>query len=326
MRKKEIAIYVLSACIAVISFLFGVLVCMIFGSCTEYRIDDDLPAKEATVLIGITTGQTVGGGADTRAAINEYEVKSGVVLVYNANKVFEKSGVLGGSGTLQLTLREGEKYIYVVANPCAELKAKLDASPTYTQIGDMISTAGDYNSGNYPTQGLLMAGQGEQTAVVDQTNEITIQLAIRSTRVDLYINKGSADVENMTVTSVKLQNAHSTGYLFKDNAALTTVSTNTVTLINSAINSVVTGGTLVGTQYTYPAINATNISFLITLKHANASVADTYTVYLNTANSTSSVTLQQGYHYKVVITFSKDENGTLNITGYTTKNNDFIIG
>ncbi len=327
MKIREILICKLSACITLLCFILGVLLC---GSCTEQSLMDNIPAGEATVFIGISTKNTSGTKEmpvnDTRAAINEYEVKSAVVLVYNANKVFEKSGVLSNDNTLQLILREGKKYIYVIANPGTALKAQLDAMPTYTQLGDMISTSDDYSNGSYPSQGLLMTGVIEKTISTGQNNEVTIPLNIRTARVDLYINKGSTDVENMTISSVNFQNAHTTGYLFKANAATSAVSTNSFTLIASDITSVVADGTLIGTQYTYPVIGASNISFLITLKHANASAADTYTVYLNETNNSTAITLQQGYHYKVLITFSKDETGTLNISGYTSKNNSFNIG
>lgn len=330
MKTREILIYILSTCIALLCFALGVLACLICMSCTEQSFTDDFPVKEATVFIGVSTNCIFGtrgtSESATRATISEYEVKSAVVLVYNANKVFEKSGSLGEDHTLQLTLREGKKYIYVIANPGTALKNQLDASPTYTQLGEMISTSDDYANGNYPSQGLLMTGTVEQTISTGQKNEVTIPLNIRTARVDLYVNKGSTDVEDVKISSVNFQNAHTTGYLFKTNVATATVSTNPVTLIGTNITGVTTDGTLVGTQYTYPAISVSNISFQVTLKHANASIAEVYTVFLNDTNSGTAITLQQGYHYKVLITFSKDETGTLNISGYTSKNNSFDIG
>lgn len=328
MDKRVILMHVLSVRNTFLAFMMGVFAALLFGSCTEQSLVY-VSENEASVLIGIATGRASERKAsyegNTRIGADEYDVKSAVVLIYNANKLLEKSGVLGADGMLQLTLREGKKYIYVIANPSASLKSQLDALPAYTQLNDMVSLANDYNAGNYPIQGLLMTGSIEETVSADQTNAITVPLTMCTARVDLYINKGGSDVEDLSLSSVKLKNARIAGYLFQDKN-LAGSATNTVGLLTNKITSVTADGTLTGTQYTYPAKDATDISFEVVVKHANASATDTYTVYLNASNNNSAATLQKGCHYKVLITFSKDESGTVVVSGYTSKTNDFTIG
>lgn len=297
------------------------------SSCTECHLEEAAVPREADVRISFTGQGTARSGNDTRAE-DETRITSAIVLVYNASQVFEKSGDVNGSNSITLTLREGKKYIFVVANPCSALRSKLEASPSYTALGDMLSEAGDYNAGQAPAQGLLMSGKAEPTISVGAANTVNVEMTFCMARVDLYIRKGSNDVDNITVNSVSLINARSNGYLFKSGMSSATV-TNSVGLLNSQITTYTAGadGTQIGMQYTYPTLTATDIAFSINLKHANATSADTYIIYLNAGNaSAGGSTLERGKHYKVLVTFAKDEQGSLSITTYTQVNTDFTIG
>lgn len=306
---------------ALVLLMMSVSAILLFAACTEYDLAESGIPKEADVHIKIDAP------ANTRATA-ETDINSAIVLVYNASQVLEKSGDLGTNGSITFTLREGYKYIFVVANPSSTLRAKLEASPTYTALSDMLSEAADYNAGQLPTQGLLMTGTATGTMTAGTINTVDVKLTFCTVRIELYIRKGSADVENITIASATLSNARSKGYLFKSGMS-SAVVTNTVSLKNNQVNSYTAGadGTLIGVQYTYPTLNATDIAFNITLRHANASASDTYTIYLNNANASSTgSTLNRGKQYKVLVTFSKDETGSLSVTSYTQKTNDFVIG
>ncbi|WP_262435398.1 fimbrial protein [Jilunia laotingensis] len=333
MNKKVILIYILSACIAFLIFIMGVVVTLLFGSCTEQSLVYDISDNEATVLVEIATDHDSERIAEydrdnTRGddLIEEYKITNAVVLVYNSNKLFEKSGTLNADGELKLTLREGKKYIYVVANPGTSLKGRLTASPTYTQLNDMVSLTEDYNNGNFPTQGLLMTGSLEKAVLTGQENKVTVPLTIRTARVDLYINKGSAAVGNILVESADLVNARTTGYLFQNN----NVETRAVipfSKLNTLLQDVMTEGMLVGTQYTYPVVGVTDIALLIKVTHFEALAnGEMYIVRLNDLNTNSAITLKPGYHYKVMITFFRDETGSIDISKYIYKENFFVIG
>lgn len=328
-NKKSI----ISFCIALLSFLLMVMtLLLVSASCTEYKFDDAMAPRETDVMISIrprTTGARV--SPDVRNAqtrVTENEIKSAVVLIYNASRVFEKSSDMGTcSNPVTLTLREGKKYIFIVANACPALRAKLDASPSYQELTAMLSEAADYNAGNYPAQGLLMSGQAEQTIAVGSANSVQLKLKYCMSRVDLYLRKGSSDVGNITVNSVKLLKARNKGYLFKPDMYAST-ATNTVTLQHTQITGYAAGsdGTLIGTQYTYPTVDATDLAFEIELRHAGTSAADTYTVYLNAGNTAANITLKPNIQYKVIVTFSKDESGTLSVSAFTEKVVNFDIG
>lgn len=328
--KKEKT--VISFCIALLSFLLMVMtLLLVSASCTEYKFDDAVAPRETDVMISIRP-RTIAGGANRdnghpQTRVTENEIKSAIVLIYNASRVFEKSSDMGTGSPVTLTLREGKKYIFLVANACPALRARLDASPSYAELTGMLSEAADYNAGNYPAQGLLMSGQAVETIAVGNTNTVQLKLKYCMSRVDLYLRKGSADVGNITVNSVSLLKARNKGYLFKPDMYASTV-TNAVTLQQTQITGYTAGsdGTLIGTQYTYPTVNATDLAFRIELKHAGTSAADTYTVYLNDGNTAANITLQPNVHYKVIVTFSKDESGTLSVNAFTEKTVNFDIG
>lgn len=328
--KKEKT--VISFCIALPSFLLMLMTLLLVTvSCTEYKFDDTMAPRETDVMISIRQ-RTVAGRAErdndrAQTRVTENEIKSAVVLIYNASRVFEKSSDMGTGSPVTLTLREGKKYIFIVANACPALRAKLDASPSYQELTAMLSEAADYNAGNYPAQGLLMSGQTEQTIAVGSANSVQLKLKYCMSRVDLYLRKGSADVGNITVSSVKLLKARNRGYLFKPDMYASTV-TNTVALQHTQVTGYTTGsdGTLIGTQYTYPTVDATDLAFEIGIRHAGTSAADTYTVYLNAGNTAAHITLKPNIQYKVIVTFSKDESGTLLVSAFTEKVVNFDIG
>lgn len=325
MKKKK---NIISFCIALLALLLVLMTVLMVGACTEYKFDAPAIPQETDVMISIMPRQ--GGASDVPSqtrAITENEIKSAIVLVYNASQVFEKSEDMGTGSPVTLTLREGKKYVFIVANASAALRARLNASPTYAALNGMLSEADDYNGGKYPTQGLLMAGKSEQTITTGSTNAVKVKLSYCLSKISLYLRKGSSDVDNITVSSLKLNKARSKGYLFKT-GMYTSVVDNNVTLENTQINGFTAGsdGTLIGVQYTYPTVNATDMAFAITLKHANTAATDTYTVYPNAGNDTSGATLEPNNQYKVIVTFSKDENGTLSVTGFTEKNVNFDIG
>lgn len=318
--------------IVLLSALLALMTLLLLGGCTEYDMAEEAGEREVNVRINITTHDANPNIAGTRATVvDETVINNALVLVYNASQVYEKKGNISGAG-LTLTLREGMKYIFVVANPCPDLLARLNSTPppTYTALMDMVSEAADYNAGNYPIHGLLMSGTAEKTISTNSSNNtVEVKLSYCTARIDLYIRKGSSDVDNITLSKVELKNARSMGYLFKDAAYDTGTTNNTLTLLSNQINTYTAGsdGTLVGTQYAYPATNAGDLAFQITLRHANALTQDTYTVYPNAANSASpGSTLKRGRQYKVIVTFSKDEQSNLNVSAYTTINNDFVIG
>lgn len=316
--KKEAFI---SICIAALAgILVSMTLILLLSGCTEYDISDSISPREASVRINIAN-------ANTRAA--ETDINNAIVLVYNASQVFEKSGNTNSNNSITFTLREGKKYIFVVANPGTALRAKLEASPTYTSLMDMLSEADDYKAEQIPAQGMLMSGNATATISANDANKtVNVELTFCTARIELYIRKGSSDVDNITITSASLSNAHNKGYIFKD-AMHTATATNTISLKSTQITSYTAGsdGTLIGMQYTYPTIKDGKIAFNIKLQHANATDADSYTIYPNNANTSSpGSTLQRGKRYKVIVTFSKDEEGTLTVTSYTEKNNDFVIG
>lgn len=309
----------LSICIAALAgLLASVTLILLLSGCTEYDISDNISPREASVRINIA-------GTSTRAA--ETDINDAIVLVYNANQVFEKSGNTDANNSITFTLREGKKYIFAVANPGAALRAKLEASPTYKTLMDMLSEADDYKAEQIPAQGMLMSGNATATISANDANKtVNVELTFCTARIDLYITKGSSDVDNITIKSATLTKARSKGYLFKSVMSTATVNNN-VSLINSLVSTNTADGTLIGTQYTYPTVNATDIAFNITVQHANASATDTYTIYLNDDNvSSPGSTLSRGKQYKVLVTFSKDEKGSLTITAFTQKTNDFVIG
>ena len=324
MKKKKA---IISFCIVLLSLLLGVMTVFLMSGCTEYKFDDRVVPVETDVMISIKPRQGDGLHVDApQTRITENEIKSAIVLIYNANQVFEKSGDMGTGSPVTLTLREGKKYIFIVANACTALRAKLNASPTYVALNSMLSEAGDYNGGNYPTGGLLMSGKTEQT-IAGSTNSVQVKLNYCLSKVSLYMRKGSADVDNITVSTLKLNKARSKGYLFKSDM-FTSVIDNSVTLVNTDIIGFTAGsdGTLIGVQYTYSTVNATDIAFAITLKHTNTAATDTYTIYPNAGNNANGSTLKPGNQYKVIVTFSKDESGTLSVTSFTEKDINFDIG
>lgn len=311
--------------------LLVLMAALLSGGCTEYKFDDLAAPEETDVVISIMPRSSDGqGDSDVRipqTRVTENEIKSAIVLVYNAGHLLERSKDMGTGSPVTLTLREGKKYIFIVANPSTALRTKLNDSPSYAELSSMLSEDADYYAGTYPAQGLLMSGKVEQTLAAGSTNSVSVKLEYCMSRIELYIRKGSSDVDDITVNSVKLNNARSKGYLFKadmSNAAVT----NTVKLENTQITGYTAGsdGTLIGVQYTYPTVNATNIAFAIGLKHTNTTADDAYTVYLNANNSASGTTLQPNNRYKVIVTFSKDESGTLSVTAFTEKNVNFDIG
>lgn len=313
--KKETFI---SICIAALAgILVSMTLILLLSGCTEYDISDSISPREASVRINIAN-------ANTRAA--ETDINNAIVLVYNASQVFEKSGNTNSSNSITFTLREGKKYIFAVANPSAALRAKLEASPTYTSLMDMLSEADDYKAEQIPAQGMLMSGYATATISANANKTVNVDLTFCTARIDLYITKGSIDVDDITIKSATLTKARSKGYLFKS-VMSTATANNNVSLINSLVSTNAADGTLIGTQYTYPTVDATDIAFNITVQHANASATDTYTIYLNDDNvSSPGSTLSRGKQYKVLVTFSKDETGSLSITAYTSKTNDFVIG
>lgn len=328
MKKKTT---IISLCIALLSSLLVLLTALLVSSCTEYKFDDLGVPEEADVMISIAP-RSIGGQSDSdvhipQTRVTENEIKSAIVLVYNASQIFEKSKDMGTGIPVTLTLREGKKYIFIVANPSAALRAKLNASPDYAALNSMLSETADYNAGTYPAQGLLMSGKVEKTIAAGSTNSVSVKLKYCMSRIELYIRKGSSDVDNITVNTVKLSNARSKGYLFRADMSASVV-TNTVTLENDQITGYAAGsdGTLIAVQYTYPTVNATDIAFVIGLKHANTTATDTYTVYLNANNTASGTTLQPNNRYRVIVTFSKDESGTLSVTAFTEKKINFDIG
>lgn len=323
MKKKKT---IISICIALLGILLGVMTAFILGGCTEYKFDDRAVPQETDVMISILPRQ--GGDVNapqTRATENE--IKSAIVLIYNASRVFEKSADMGTGSPVTLTLREGKKYIFIVANAGTSLRTKLNASPTYTALNGMLSETEDYNGGNYPTQGLLMTGKAEQTIASGSTNSVKVKLNYCLSKISLYLRKGSADVDNITVSALKLNKARSKGYLLKSDMS-TSVIDNIVTIVNNQVTGFTAGsdGTLIGEQYTYPTVNATDIAFEITLRHTNTTTTDTYIIYPNASNNTDGTTLEPNNQYKVIVTFSKDESGSLSVSGFTEKNVDFDIG
>ena len=325
MKKKKT---IISFCIALLGLLLVVMTVFMVSGCTEYKFDDRVVPEETDVMISIMPRKGDASNVQTpQTRVTENEIKSAIVLVYNVSQVFEKSVDMGTGSLVTLTLREGKKYIFIVANASAALRTKLNASPTYTALNSMLSEADDYNGGKYPAQGLLMSGKTEQTIASGSTNSVEVKLNYCLSKVSLYLRKGSADVDNITVNSLKLNKARSKGYLFKADMSTTTIDNN-VTLENTQITSFTAGsdGTLIGVQYTYPTVDATDIAFEITLKHTNTSATDTYTIYPNAGNNTGGTTLEPNNQYKVIVTFSKDEDGTLSVTGFTEKNVNFDIG
>ena len=324
MKKKK---NIISFCIALLALLLVLMTVLMVGACTEYDLGDNTVTKEANVLINITTSGTNQNKANTRATA-ENAINNAIVLVYNASQVFEKSGDVNHSNSITFTLREGKKYIFVVANPSSTLRAKLEANPTYTTLVDMLSETGDYNAGNLPAQGLLMSGKIEKTISASTANTVNVELTFCVSRIELYIRKGSSDVENIVINSLTFVNVHNRGYLFKSEM-YTAKATNTVTLLNNKVDTYTAGtnGTQIGLQYTYPTIKATDIAFTVTLKHANAPTTDTYTIYPNVDNdSATGSTFECGKLYKVIVTFDKDEQGKLEISTFTKIDTEFTIG
>lgn len=328
MKKK---ITIISVCIVLLSILLIFMTVLLVSGCTEYKFEDRVAAEETDVMISImprkANGQEGSGTYVPETRVTENEIKSAFVLVYNASRIFEKSKDMGTGTPVTLTLRKGKKSIFIVANASDALKAKLNASPSYATLIDLLSEDADYNAGKYPAQGLLMSGKAEQTIAVGSANAVKVKLNYCMTRIALYLRKGSNDVDNITIKTVKLNNARNKGYLYKEDMYSSKVS-NTVTPENTQITSYTAGsdGTLIAVQYTYPTVNATDIAFEISLNHANTASADTYTIYLNESNTASNTTLQPNNQYKVIVTFSKDESGTLSVTAFTEKIVDFDIG
>lgn len=323
--KKIKLIYI---CIVLLSTLFVMMTLLLLGSCTEYDVEEGTSTQEAYVRINVTTHDAARKKDASTRADAETTINDAIVLVYNASRVFEKGGNLESDNSITFTLREGNKYIFVIANPSNTLRTDLEASPTYTSLVNMLSHTADYNAGNLPAQGLLMSGKTEKTISASTTNTVNVELTFCMARIDLYMKKGSSDVDNIAISSVKLAHAHSRGYLFKGDVSATPV-TNNVLLLNDKIEtySASGDGIHIGMQYSYPAKEDKDLAFTITLKHTNATKEEDYTVYLNAGNSAATgCTLERGKQYKVIVTFSKDEQGNLQVSAYTQIENEFVIG
>lgn len=314
--------------------VLGVLLLLV-SSCTQVEVPgiSEESGEDAIVLLKVDAGKAV-----TRAG-GEYGTEpfnSGAVLVFNENQVCEQVQSFDArKDSITLTVREGTKNFYVVGNASADLVAALKSIHWEQDLLGAVSRTGDYNTtnGGKPTQGLLLTG-GVTKATVSSSqslNEVTVNLTVALAGVDFRIAKGGSDVGDITVKSLKVHNARSVGYLYKDGVSGTTPKTFNPEMTTT--NVAVTGAedTSVSTFYTYPLIlsGSTDFYFTLTVRHAGAQADDVYTIYPNAKNvAAGGVDFRKGYFYKVIITFSRDETGNLTVAAYVTDgiNNDFEFG
>lgn len=310
--------------------VLGVLLLLV-SSCTQVDVPEvsEESGEDAIVLLKVDAGKAV-----TRAG-GEYGTEpfnSGVVLVFNENQVCEQvQSFVAGKTVITLAVREGTKNFYVVGNASADLVAALKGIHWKQELLNAVSKTGDYNTANdgKPTQGLLLTGVTTATVSSSQSsNDVTVNLTVALAGVDFRIAKGGSDVGNITVKSLKVHQARSVGYLYKEESGTTPTDFNS-SITSSTVSATAADGTSVSTFYTYPVMmpDSTDFYFTLTVRHAGTQADDVYTIYPNADNvATGGVDFQRGYFYKVIVTFSRDETGNLTVSAYTENPNDFVFG
>lgn len=294
---------------------------LILCGCTQVELMEETGTpKEVTVAIQLKTDESL------RATSSDLAIKSAEVLVYNSNEVLENSVSLkSGVTSATLTMKEGKKYIYVVANASTTLVGKIKAAHYRSDLLALTSEAGDYNNGQLPSQGLLMSGEHAENITTNKS--VTVTLTAVLAKIEVYVAKAS-NVGNITVKGVKGINLHNTGYLFgtktttsKSSPAMKMPSSTVIINTNDA------AGKLVGTAYSYPTSKATDLSVQLTVRHTEAQADDVYTIVPNANNSSADgVTFERGKHYKVTVTFERDEQGTIKPGVFTEVDNGFTFG
>lgn len=310
--------------------VLGVLLLLV-SSCTQVEVPgiSEESGEDAIVLLKVDAGKAV-----TRAG-GEYGTEpfnSGVVLVFNENQVCEQVQSFDArTDSITLTVREGTKNFYVVGNASADLVAALKGIHWEQDLSEKLSDAADYNAtnGSKPTQGLLLSGvKNAKVSSSQSSNEVTVNLRVALAGVDFRIAKGGSDVGNITVDSLKVHNARSVGYLYKEKSGTTSTDFNS-SITSSTVSATAADGTSVSTFYTYPVMmsDPTDFYFTLTVRHAGTQADDVYTIYPNADNvATGGVDFRRGYFYKVIVTFSRDETGNLTVSAYTDNPNDFVFG
>lgn len=310
--------------------VLGVLLLLV-SSCTQVEVPgiSEESGEDAIVLLKVEAGKAV-----TRAG-GEYGTEpfnSGVVLVFNENQVCEQvQSFDDGAAAITLTVREGTKNFYVVGNASADLVVALKGIHWEQDLLNAVSRTGDYNTtnGGKPAQGLLLTGVTKATVSSSQSsNDVTVNLTVALAGVDFRIAKGGSDVGNITVKSLKVHQARSVGYLYKEESGTTSTDFNS-SITSSTVSATAADGTSVSTFYTYPVMmsGSTDFYFTLTVRHAGTQADDVYTIYPNADNvATGGVDFRRGYFYKVIVTFSRDETGNLTVSAYTDNPNDFVFG
>lgn len=295
----------------------------ILCGCTQVEVTEEFDEQnKITVAIQFKPNESL-----RTTPSSDLSIMSAKVLVYNSNEILENStSTTSGNSSAVLTLKEGHKYIYVVANASSDLTEKIKNAHFRKDLLELTSEAEDYNNGQLPSHGLLMAGEYEGFFTTNQN--ITVTLTAALTKIEVYVAKES-NVGNIIVKKVEGKNLHTTGYLFstdvtesKTDLAMQMPSGGPITIKTNDIT-----GKLVGTVYSYPTIKATDLSVQLTVRHAEAQTDDVYTIIPNAQNSSAEgVTLERGKCNKITITFKKDEQGTITTEEFSNVNNEFIFG
>lgn len=184
-------------------------------------IKDDMSITNGTGEAAIEVQlQTYAVNSDSNAA-NEGEliVKSAHVFIFNADNVLENAGntvvgtttstgeVINASGTLNAKwkVNEGNKDIYIVTNPGAELAGRLSSMSATNGLTKSTLEAVLTNEANFSTDvagfssnGMIMSGKVTAAAVSNTNTTVTVGVTRRHARIEFMLRK-SKELEGSTV-------------------------------------------------------------------------------------------------------------------------------
>lgn len=177
-------------------------------------------AKKVSMQIGLYT-RALNGGEGT--AEQESMVRSAYVFIFNNAGVLENRGdiaittgeVIDADQKLNKiwTVHEGDKEIYIVANPDTELALRLTSSLTKTQLLKLFTNQSGFDPAGFAARGMLMTGRAS-AAVSELNKQIDIPVYRRHARIDLLLKKEDGLTANVVLKSVKLADQEQAGIVF----------------------------------------------------------------------------------------------------------------
>lgn len=321
------------------------LAALFFVSCTQTDLVQE-SGNDVNLAVTISTRSSTDGNAIG----NETGLSEVFVLIYNSNFLLENGSELSVSGDAlnakRWVVKEGTKHVYVIANPDAELKSRLNARPSHSDLLAMISSTSSFDTavGNISSSGMLMTGKAENQFVNESANSVSVDITRRMARVDFYMRKEANVTGTVTVKSVKLEKTRKAGKLYDDANSYTDANvflvdgalTNSSGVVVSAITSSPTTDidyTLISHNYTFSNVLGTTFSesdvnkLNITLTYTEGSYTMTYSyvVYISSSSGyANSISIIPNKVYQVKATLYK-EGLSLIFNGVSTITNTFII-